>query len=301
MPSSITGRPDRTTTTSRSTRGRIRRTRSISAAGRASVAESPRPSAYGNSPTTTIPTSARVSGAPWSVDEAVAQASAQRGRDGGPGRDRPALPVPVDRPAAALPADVIGGGACQEHRLALPDGQRHGLRLEQHRGARHGLPSQRAMLGAADHGGSDAAGMGRSNRPSSNLTRRMRRTASSIRPRSMVPAASPARTTSRNSRAVAGDHHHVHAGADRLRHRVGVDGRDLVDAGPVGDHEALKPSSPLRTSVSRRRSPWTLPPRVPENVAITTCTPAAMAGGYGARWTARRVASSASVTPWSIE
>ena len=58
--STITGRPDRMTTTSRSTIGRTRSIVARSASGSASVAESPTPSAYGGSATTTIPVSAWV-------------------------------------------------------------------------------------------------------------------------------------------------------------------------------------------------------------------------------------------------
>ena len=56
----------------------------------------------------------------------------------------------------------------------------------------------------------------------------------------------------------------------------------------------MKPSSPLRTSVSRWRSPWTLPAPVLENDAITIRAPASMAASYGARWIAANASSSMS-------
>ena len=46
----------------------------------------------------------------------------------------------------------------------------------------------------------------------------------------------------------------------------------------------MNPSSPLRTSVSRWRSPWTLPAPVLENEAMTMRAPASIARSYGARW-----------------
>ena len=118
-----------------------------------------------------------------------------------------------------------------------------------------------------------------------------------------VPAGEPGLDGRLEARAVVGDHDHVDAGRDRLRDGGGVVG--ARPGRPRAQSETTKPvnpSSPLRTSVSRWWSPWTLPAPVLENDAMTIRAPAARAASYGARWIVLNVSSSMSgTTPWSIE
>ena len=83
-----------------------------------------------------------------------------------------------------------------------------------------------------------AAGIGFSNRPISNFTRRIRLTASSILACLIVPACDQCLHRRDEADVVGRDHDHVDAGVDRL-----LDGRrvvarhDLVDAAPVRHDE----------------------------------------------------------------
>ena len=116
----------------------------------------------------------------------------------------------------------------------------------------------------------------------------------------MVPAARPARTAAWKRAAVVRHHDHVDAGRDRRRHRGVVVGIDLVDRPPVRDDEPREPELALEHLGQQVMVAMDLAGTVLENDAMTIRTPAAIASSYGVTWMARNVASSRSVTPWSM-
>ena len=93
---------------------------------------------------------------------------------------------------------------------------------------------------------SSSVGIGCSNRPSSNLTVRIRVTASSIRDGSILRFARPASTAAWKRGPSYGTMTMSMPADDRGRDRGVVVRIDLVDAGPVGDHEAAEPELALQ-------------------------------------------------------
>ena len=196
IPSRSTARPLETTTTSVPTRSRIAPTSATSAGGSASVAESPSPSAYGGSLATTMrrrPTRLRRTRRPRRR-RAGPRAAPRALRRGRARRDVAGFALPFDGPAARRP------GRCRR-RPPRPAG----------RSPRHRAGARRAASGAGRGNGRRPGGRARgaraiqqvaadlppasgcSNRPISNLTRRIRLTASSTRAWVIVPAARPVR------------------------------------------------------------------------------------------------------------
>ena len=161
-----------------------------------------------------------------------------------PGVIGPVAALPADRPAAALVADVVGALAGHEDLAELAQRQDSAVVLQQHLRLAHRLAREGAVRGAADRARCRTRSVsGCSNRPSSNFLVRMRRLASSMRAIGHGAAAAPRSRMSCDERLVVGrHHHHVDAGVDR-RWRTSCGGEaglpvDLVDAVPVGDHEA---------------------------------------------------------------
>ena len=120
-----------------------------------------------------------------------------------------------------------------------------GRGLEEHRGSGGGLAAERPVRRPSRRPTGRPRGTGVSNRPSSNLTRRIRATASSMRAWSIVPAASPARTASAKRGPSLGTMTMSMPAMIERATAVGVVGVDLVDARPVGHDEAAEPELAL--------------------------------------------------------
>ena len=136
------------------------------------------------------------------VPEPIAEPVGERLGDGRAGRDVARAPLPGDRPAAGLEPDVVGAAPGQQHRaVGRVERQDARLGLEQHQGLGHRLAGELPVGRGPDvRRRARSAASGRSKSPISNLTRRIRRTASSTRVPRMSPLARPARTASWNRR-----------------------------------------------------------------------------------------------------
>jgi hypothetical protein len=103
-----------------------------------------------------------------------------------------AAALPGQRPAAGLLAEVVGAVAGQQDAPARIQRQHAAVVLQQHQRFAHRAPGDRAMFRRAEQFELPAQRalrrLGCSNRPMLNLTRRMRRTASSRRAIGIVPA-----------------------------------------------------------------------------------------------------------------
>ena len=121
---------------------------------------SPKPSEYGVSPTTTIPTARRGIGAEASALKVTLPRACladavedRRARD-----DVGRAALPRQRPAAGLVADVVGVRAGHVDVLAAAEREHVPAVLEQHLGLRRGAPGQRVVRGRADLADEPAVG-----------------------------------------------------------------------------------------------------------------------------------------------
>jgi hypothetical protein len=159
------------------------------------------------------------------------------------------LPLPLDGPAAALAAQVVGVAAGDEDLLGRLGQRQHRLRLpllavlEQHERLADGLPRQRPVLLRAELLGEarvrervleEAHGELDPEDPADGVVDALQLD---------LPLLHLLGQVGDELRVVVGDHHHVDAGVDRLLDGVVVvlvrRVRDAVHGLPVRDHEAL--------------------------------------------------------------
>ena len=242
--SSMTGRPERMTTTSRSTSGRTRVDRGEVGVGereRGGVTHALGVRRLGDDDDAGLRVGAVGDRTGAGVDEPIPETRAEVVGDRRARRGRSGRALPRDRPAARLQADVVRAGS-REQDVALGRRQRQQSRggLEQHRRLAGGLAGDRPMGIGPDLVG----GLGRHRvLEQAHLELDGQDAGDGVvdpfpGDRARVEPGLHGRL---ESGAVGRDHDHVDAGRDRLRDRGVVVGIDLVDAGPVGHDEPREP------------------------------------------------------------